>query len=512
MLTIRRFFIFLCVLFFSCLSVLCILSNLRFLPKITLGLDLKGGSSILFSVEERDIQDLYMSDLYKKGRMLMRSKGVRFRNMKLNDENVLSFTLVNKLSQSDIESLVNSIDDGLSFNYKNLDNDQVEVKIFMIDSKFKSVKSSVVKRSIDVLNKRVNEFGTSEAIIMSYGSSAILVQIPNIFDIDHVKKVLGQTAQLRFCIVRDIISAKDLGNSGHDTFVMPSNDGSHYYILDKEASLSGDRLVDAQVVFGEYKEPMVSFKFDSIGANIFADITRKYIGYRMAIIFGDVVVSAPMINVAILDGNGVIQGNFDLKDAADMALMMRSGALPVKLEILEEKVIGAGLGEESIRKGMMAVILSILSVILCVIFMYKTFGLFANFSLIVNLLMTLSFLIIFGVTLTLPGIAGIALTIGMAIDANILINERIREELQKSTNLLSVVLSGYRVAMKTILDSNLTTIIGGLSLCIFGTGPIRGFGITLIIGLVVSLFTAVVLSRELLLMFIESGKYKNIEF
>lgn len=495
----------------NCTANNSFLSFLSSMPKINLGLDLKGGSSITFGANSDEVFLSHASDLLQRLRVAMRKHDVRFKHIRMDGENIV-IELFNesnrdKINRDKVENCLKSVEKEVSVIFTN----DSRVKLSFTDLYKENLMRSAINRSIDVLSKRIDKFGVAEASILSYGKDKILVQFPGVFDTSRIKKLLGKTAQLSFYLVKDVAASNNshsLKYNSLDSKVIIS--GNAHYIVDKNPAIMGDRLVDAQVSFGQYGEPMVSFSFDSVGTRLFAELTSKNIGNMIAIVFDGQVLSAPVVNVAILGGSGVIQGNFSMESATELALMMRSGSLPTKLEVLEERIIGPGLGEESMKSGAFATILSVLIVMLCVFLMYKFLGLFVNICLFVNLLLTLSALAIFGITLTLPGVAGIALTIGMAVDANILINERIREDYAKVQKVTTSLKSGYERAAKTIFDSNITTILGAICLLIFGSGPVRGFAITLIIGIVISIFTSVFLSRIFISSWLKNKKTLKI--
>lgn len=526
--SMKNFFLIAMTIFLCIFSLPSIMSNvivnhsflsfLSSMPKINLGLDLKGGSSITFGANSDEVFLSHASDLLQRLRVAMRKHDVHFKHIRMDGDNIV-IELFNELSRNKVENCLKSVEKEVSILFIS----DSRVKLSFTDLYKENLMKSAINRSIDVLSKRIDKFGVAEASILSYGKDKILVQFPGVFDTSRIKKLLGKTAQLSFYLVKDVTtmnrslnhSSKHTSDNSYgtkynslDSKIIVS--GNVHYIVEKNPAIIGDRLVDAQVSFGQYGEPMVSFSFDSVGTRLFAELTSKNIGKMIAIVFDGQVLSAPVVNVAILGGSGVIQGNFSMESATELALMMRSGSLPTKLDVLEERIIGPGLGEESMKSGAFATILSVLIVMLCVFLMYKFLGIFVNICLFVNLLLTLSALAIFGITLTLPGVAGIALTIGMAVDANILINERIREDYEKVQKVSTSLKSGYERAAKTIFDSNITTVLGAICLLIFGSGPVRGFAITLIIGIVISIFTSVFLSRIFISSWLKNKKTLKI--
>jgi preprotein translocase subunit SecD len=473
-----------------------------------LGLDLKGGSSILFEIDENDIAATVSDSGIRDVREILRQKHMYFSNLKANKENIC-LVLQNEKEFQTLEKAVESIG-MIAKLHGNL------VTITVSSKKSNEFRRTALMRSIEVLDRRINEFGTSEPSIQSVGDNRILLQLPGIDNLEEVKTVLGQTARLTFHLVRgDGSEYAEIGANG--TLLLNSNNrvpsdsllvtgDSEILLVSKTPIVSGESLVNANVSFDQFNNPSVGFKFDSLGSSLFGESTLKNIGKRIAIVLDGKLLSAPKISSAILGGSGVIQGKFSMPEANQLALMMRSGALPVKLNVIEEKMIGPSLGQDAINAGALATMISIATIIVFMFLIYKRFGIFANTALLANLLLLTSAISIFGITLTLPGIAGIALTLGMAVDANILINERIREEVLDGQKLTIAVQNGYDRASQTILDANITTLMGGLCLMFFSSGPIRGFAITLIIGVLISMFTAILFSRILITMYLQRNK------
>lgn len=373
-------------------------------------------------------------------------------------------------------------------------------------------RGSVVQQSIEIVRRRIDETGTREPSIQRQGENRIVVQLPGVDDPERVKDLLGQTARMSFHLVdEDVVPGVDPIPPG--SRLLPSREigpaGQPYeFVIRNRVMVSGDNLVDAQATFQD-GQPVVSFRFDSVGAQRFGDATRNNVGRLFAIVLDDEVISAPVIREPILGGRGVISGSFTTQEAQDLALLLRAGALPAELVILEERSIGPGLGADSIAAGQFA---SILGAVLVVVFMVAVYGLFgtmASAALIINIILLLASLTILQATLTLPGIAGIVLTIGMAVDANVLIFERIREEVRAGRGPVSAIDYGYREAMSAIIDANVTTLIAALLLYQFGTGPIRGFAVTLSIGLVTSMFTAIMVTRLFMVSWLRAGRTKK---
>ena len=355
-----------------------------------------------------------------------------------------------------------------------------------------SLNTSAVDQSIEIVRKRIDETGTKESSIIKRGSNRILVELPGIKDPERIKDLLGKTAQLSFRMVSD-----DKTEFGNEIYLLKDN--KEKISVSKRIILTGDNLIDANPKYDNVnQEPIVAFTLNRLGSQRFGQATSKNIGKRIAIILDNEAISAPVIRDSITGGQGTISGNFTFQTATDLALLLRSGALPAPLSVVEERTVGPDLGQDSIDAGVISLIVGFILVILFMIFKYRLFGLVANISLISNLLMLLGVLTILEATLTLPGIAGIILTVGMAVDANVLIFERIKEEIKKNIgNNIQAFDLGFRRSVVTILDANITTLIASIILFIFGSGPVKGFAVTLSIGLITTLFSAYFISRHL---------------
>ena len=355
------------------------------------------------------------------------------------------------------------------------------------------------------MRKRIDETGTKEASILRRGSNRILVELPGVKDPERIKELLGKTAQLAFRMV-----TSDKSEFGNDIFIL--KDTEEKITVSKRVIISGENLIDAKPRFDNLnQEPIVAFTLNRSGSQRFGQATSRNIGKRLAIILDNQAISAPVIQDSITSGNGIISGNFTFQSATDLALLLRSGALPTPLIVAEERTVGPDLGEDSIKAGAISLFVGFILVILFMIFKYRLFGIIANVALISNLLMLLGFLTILEATLTLPGIAGIILTVGMAVDANVLIFERIKEEIYKeSSNNIQAFDLGFKRSIVTILDANITTLIASIILFIFGSGPVKGFAVTLSIGLITTLFSAYFISRHLTSIVVFRNKEKKL--
>ena len=381
------------------------------------------------------------------------------------------------------------------------------IRLSMTEEGIATRVSSAVAQSIEVIRRRVDELGTTEPSIQREGDSRILVQVPGLQDSDRLKTILESTAKLTFHMVDNTMSAEaaQAGRPPLDSEILyevqdPENilpdEDRPIYLIEKRVLISGDELDDAQATFDpQTNEPVVSFRFNTSGATKFARVTEQNVGLPFAIVLDNEVISAPVIREPIRGGSGIISGSFTVDSANDLAVLMRAGALPADLTIIEERTVGPGLGADSIAAGEIAGLVGAAAVILFMFIAYGLFGLFANIALAVNIILLLGVLSGLGATLTLPGIAGIVLTVGMAVDANVLIYERIREESNFGRSTIAAIDAGYSRALGTILDANITTFIAAIILFSLGSGPVRGFAVTLAVGIVTTVFSAFTFNR-----------------
>jgi preprotein translocase subunit SecD len=354
-----------------------------------------------------------------------------------------------------------------------------------------------VDQSIQIVERRVNELGLVEPTIQREGADRILVQVPGLQDPSRLKEILGKTAKLDFRMV-DVSVSPEQAEQSHpaDSEILPGETPGQKYLIEKRVLVSGADLTDAQPGFDQRtNEPVVNFRFNSAGARKFAEVTQANVGKPFAIVLDNKVISAPVIREPILGGSGQISGNFTVQSANDLAILLRAGALPAPLTIIEERTVGPGLGQDSINAGEHAAYAGAALVIIFMLATYGLFGLFANIAVAVNVAMIFGILSLLSATLTLPGIAGIVLTVGIAVDSNVLIYERIREEVRAGRSAINAIDAGFSRALATILDSNITTFIAAAVLFYIGTGPVRGFAVTLGIGIITTLFTAFTLTR-----------------
>ena len=481
-------------------------NNWFFDNKINLGLDLQGGSYLLLEVQTEVLMQEELNNISDSIQFIARGLQTNIINIiSEEDEIQLRFSNNDKLEE---------IREKFKKNYRNVNvtikNNTMKIAINEIFKK--NIKESAIKQSLEIVRKRIDESGTKEPLIQRSGKKRILLQLPGIKDPERIKELLGTTAKLTFHMVddEDTISLKANRAPFGKIIVADFYNPEIKYLVEKKSRVGGENLVDAKASFDPQEGHAVSFRFDTTGAQKFGKATSENVGKRFAVILDGVVITAPVINTAITGGSGIITGNFSSQEAADLSVLLRAGALPAPLSIIEERSVGPGLGADSIASGKIAAIIGMICVCIFMILIYGVFGLLANLSLIANLFIIVSLLGTIGATLTLPGIAGIVLTIGMAVDANVLVFERIKEEINKKTNALEAVKNGFNKALSTILDANITTLIAALLLFVFGSGPIKGFAITLSLGVLASMFTAIMFTNFLIYLWFSFSKKKVI--
>ena len=474
--------------------------------KINLGLDLQGGSYLLLEVQTEVLMQEELNNISDSIQFIARGLQTNIINIiSEEDEIQLRFSNNDKLEE---------IREKFKNNYRNVNvtikNNTMKIAINEIFKK--NIKESAIKQSLEIVRKRIDESGTKEPLIQRSGKKRILLQLPGIKDPERIKELLGTTAKLTFHMVddEDTISLKANRAPFGKIIVADFYNPEIKYLVEKKSRVGGENLVDAKASFDPQEGHAVSFRFDTTGAQKFGKATSENVGKRFAVILDGVVITAPVINTAITGGSGIITGNFSSQEAADLSVLLRAGALPAPLSIIEERSVGPGLGADSIASGKIAAIIGMICVCIFMILIYGVFGLLANLSLIANLFIIVSLLGTIGATLTLPGIAGIVLTIGIAVDANVLVFERIKEEANKTTSALEAVKNGFDKALSTILDANITTLIAALLLFVFGSGPIKGFSITLSLGVLASMFTAIMFTNFLIYLWFNFSKKKEI--
>ncbi len=389
--------------------------------------------------------------------------------------------------------------------------DGPELVITLSEAERLATDDRTMQLALEIVRRRIDEAGTREPTIQRQGDDRILIQVPGVGSAQEVKDLIGTTAQLTFNAVVSQTS-DPAASPGPGNELLPSLDQPNvYYIVERSAVVSGEQLVDAQPAFDQNGRPAVNFRFNPTGARAFGDYTAENIGSPFAIVLDGEVISAPRIQSHIPGGSGIITGQFTLEDTTQLAILLRAGALPAALTFLEERTIGPELGQDSIDAGKVAAVVGLLGVAVFMVLSYGLFGVFANIALAINISMMFGLLSLIGATLTLPGIAGIVLTVGMAVDANVLVFERIREELRTAKGPARAIALGYERALSAIIDSNFTTLMTATILYVLGSGPVRGFAITLGLGILTSVFTAIFVTRLIIVIWFERKRPKTIE-
>jgi len=477
--------------------------------KVNLGLDLQGGSYILLEIDTKPLVNQKLQTKVILIKQLLNKNEIDFRDFTISTGNII--LTIEKEQQDKFKNLFfnqqeNAVNNFISeYNKFELDLEFNQNKALVQFSKFGlvSLNNSALKQSIEIIRRRIDEVGTKEPTILQRGDKRILVELPGIDNPDRIKELLGKTAQLTFRLV-----SKDDG-FGSEKLILSEN--NEELTVSKRVVVSGDNLVDAQPQFdNQSNQPLVRFTLDRQGAQKFGKITTENVGRRLAIVLDNSVISAPNIREPITAGTGTISGGFSFQEATDLALLLRSGALPAPINIVEERTVGPDLGKDSIDAGVFSLIVGFILVIIFMFIKYRIFGLVSNISLIANLFMMVGILTILEATLTLPGIAGIILTVGMAVDSNVLIYERIKEELKTEKSIIHAFDTGYNKAKITVIDANVTTLIAAMILFIFGSGPVKGFAVTLGIGITTTLFSAYFIARHLTSVIVlndKKGKY-----
>jgi len=476
--------------------------------RINLGLDLQGGSYLLLEIDNGPVEVLKLQNTTTAIRNFLKEKNVIFTDLRI--EGSAIFFSVSKQDNEIVESFFSNKESEINPYYSQYKSHQFD--LLTKESEFKltlskygliEIKTSSQDQAIEIVRRRVDEVGTNEPNILKRGNNRILVELPGLDDPMRIKSLLGKTANLTFRFVTQ---------KNNDTFgveMLQFEDGTNEALVSKRIILNGENLLDAQPQMNsQTNETVVSFTLNRLGAKRFGKATRNGVGKQLAIVLDGKIVSAPVIRDAIVSGSGQISGNFTFQTATDLALLLRSGALPAPLNIIEERTVGPDLGQDSINSGVFALLIGFLLVIIFMFFKYKVFGLIANITLLINLFILIGILTIFEATLTLPGIAGIILTVGMAVDANVLIFERIKEEYKKEKNNIIAFDAGYVKSKTAILDANITTLIAAIILFFMGSGPVKGFSVTLAVGIFTTLFSVYFIARILTSLYVIKNKEK----
>jgi preprotein translocase subunit SecD len=467
----------------------------------SLGLELQGGSHLQLEVDMKSVVKDYSENLLDEIRTVLRAEKIGYTSpATMQDRKGVSFVLRDPAQLETAKKALRTVTKDLDAQF----GADGRVVISLTEEAISKIHAKALEKSIEVIRHRVDESGTKEPLIQRQGTDRIILQLPGVDNPAEVKRLIGRTAKMEFRLVDHDAGPLSLDAAGHPQGTVPIGsevlpEGSHrgqesFVVVKKQIAITGDRLVDAQFNFHESR-PGVSISFDAVGAKKFGEITANNVNRQFAIILDGRVISHPNIGEPLMTGQAFISGGFTPKEAQELALLLRAGALPAPLNVIEERTVGPSLGADSIHDGLRATVIAFIFVAVFMILNYALFGVFADIALAFNMILLFAALSLLGATLTLPGIAGIALTIGMAVDANVLIYERIKEELRHGMKPLAAIESGYRKALMTILDSNITTLIGAAVLFEFGSGPIRGFAVTLALGIVISLFTALSLTR-----------------
>jgi preprotein translocase subunit SecD len=475
---------------------------------IVLGLDLQGGSHILLQVDANDVRRQKLQSLQDDVRRLLREARiglVRAPVIRGNSVEVVvregevqqALTKLRELSQP-IGSLLGGTTGARTMDIENVGSGVIRLTV--TDPAILERMRQVVDQSVEIIGRRVNAMGLVEPSIQRQGADRVLVQVPGLGNPEELIKVIGTTAKLTFRLVDTSMTVEQAlqGRPPPESEIVYGSKAENRqpYLLEKRVIVSGEELTDAQPGFDQRTgEPIVTFKFNTSGARKFAQVTQENVGRPFAIVLDDEVISAPVIREPILGGTGQISGSFTVESANNLAILLRAGALPAKLTVIEQRVVGAGLGQDSIEKGKMASYFGAALVVIFMVATYGIYGVFASIAVAVNVGMIFGILSLLNATLTLPGIIGIVLTIGIAVDSNVLIYERIREEVRTGRTPINAIDAGFTRALATILDSNITTFIAAAVLFFIGTGPVRGFAVTLGIGIVTTVFTAFTLTR-----------------
>ncbi len=485
---------------------------------VNLGLDLRGGAHLLAEVKLADVYKQRMDAFWPDARDAL--KDVRDATgpikRKPSPDGTLRITLTNpegmQVALAKMQGLTSNVVTLTGAGQKDMDivADGGDIVITLSDAEKAATDTRTMQQSLEIIRRRVDAAGTREPSIQRQGADRIMIEVPGIGSAEELKAIIGTTAKLTFNAVVSL-SAEKTSPPGPGNLLLPGADNPAAYIIVEEAPVvTGDDLVDAQPSFDQNGRPAVSFRFDTSGARKFGDYTSLNVGAPFAIVLDNKVISSPTIQSAITGGSGIITGNFTVEGATNLAVLLRAGALPAEMSFLEERTVGPELGQDSIDAGQIAAITGMVLVGLFMQASYGIFGLFANITLVINMSIIFGILSMIGGTLTLPGIAGLVLTIGTAVDANVLVYERIREELRHAKTAARAIEVGYERAMSAIVDANVTTLITAIVLYFFGAGPVRGFAVALFIGIITSVFTALFLTRVIIQVWFNWRKPKTL--
>lgn len=485
---------------------------------VNLGLDLRGGSYLLLEVDAGTYIREQLEQLTDDVRLRLREKKIGYVSLsphaEMRDGTVsggrVSFQLRDVAQAEAAEEALAGFSRDIAVS---VDGNSGMVSLSYSGSAMEGMLRAVMEQSIEIVRRRVDETGTREPEIQRQGDRRILLQVPGLESPEQLKRLLGRTAKMTFHLMHDApFSDQPVRNPPPGIMALPDNDPAEkrFYLVKKKVELSGDMLVDSAATFDDKGRPVVSFRFNSAGGRKFAAITKENVGKPFAVVLDGKVITAPVIRSPIPGGSGIIEGNFSVQGANDLALLLRAGALPAPLRILEERSVGPSLGQDSIISGKRAAMAGAALVVTVMVLFYGLFGLFASLALAVNMIMVIAALSLFQATLTLPGIAGLVLTMGMAVDANVLIFERIRDEIRIGKTPFAAIDHGFKNAFSSIFDSNLTTLISTFLLYVYGSGPVKGFAVTLSAGVLCSMFSAILLTRLMAVAWVTRVKPKTL--
>ncbi len=490
-------------------------SVLPFEP-VTLGLDLKGGSHLVLEVDGAGLQKARLNTLLDDTRRVLRGERVSASSARISG-NTVTVSIPDPADREKVLPKLQELATPVSVIGFGASAPEVEVTtagdvvtLSLTEAGLADRMTKAVEQSLEIIRNRVDQVGVAEPLIQRIGSNRILVQLPGLQDPTRLRELLGSTAQMSFHMLDQTVDVTQPAPRGVE--ILPGADDGNRYPIESRVAISGERLADAKVGFDQRtNQPVVDFSFDSLGARQFAEITRENVGRPFAVVLDGKVLTAPVINEPILGGRGQISGNFTVEEATVLSALLRSGALPAPLTIIEERSVGPNLGSDSIRMGLYTGLIGFGFVIVLMVVLYGAWGLIANVGLMLHTVMTIGVLALIGSTLTLPGIAGIILGIGMAVDANILINARIREETENGAGAMKALDLGFNKAYATIIDANITTLTGTILLFWLGSGPVRGFAVTMMLGIAISMFTSVTIVRLLMREVVVRRKMKKLE-
>lgn len=485
---------------------------------VNLGLDLRGGAHVLVEVNVADVYQDRLDGMWPAVRDILREQKDIFGSVRRQDgENELRVRIGNAEAIEQAVAEVNTLTrpvvtlTGAGARDYEVVAEGDEIVLTMSDAEQIATDDRTMLQSLEIIRRRVDEAGTREPTIQRQGSDRILIQVPGIGSAEELITLIGRTAKLSFNeVVRQVASPDEAPGLGNE--IIPSvNEGEGYYVIKKSAVVTGDMLTDAQTQFDQNGNPAVGFSFNPTGARLFGAHTAANVGQLFAIVLDNEVISAPQIQTAILGGSGIITGRFSVEESAQLSILLRAGALPAGIKVLERRTIGPELGQDSIDAGKIAAIVAMVAVVVFMVLSYGLFGVFANVALGLNIVLLFALLSTIGATLTLPGIAGIVLTLGMAVDANVLVFERIKEELRRGKGPARAIEIGYEKATSAIVDANVTTFIAAVILFMMGSGPVKGFAVTLGLGIITSVFSAIWITRLLVVLYLKARKPKTIE-